>query len=123
MKVFITGINGFIASHLAQFLSDQGNLVYGSTTKLQTQYSNNHVRHIYNYNLGDSIDSSLFQDIQTVIYCAHNFEPGSLNKNIQGTIAIAEAAWHQGVQKQIFISSLSLLRQMPFRNMGKQSTK
>lgn len=53
------------------------------------------------------MDRSIFQDVETVIHCAYDFEPGALMKNIQGTIAIAEAARNQGVQRQIFISSLS----------------
>ncbi|MFC2166797.1 NAD-dependent epimerase/dehydratase family protein [Acidobacteriota bacterium] len=107
MNIFITGINGFIASHLAHFLSGQGQTIDGSTSKPHTQISNSCLRHIYSQKLGDSVDESIFQDVEAVIHCAYDFEPESRAKNIQGTTAIAEAARNQGVQKQLFISSLS----------------
>ncbi len=108
MNIFITGINGFIATHLANVLSEQGHVIKGSTSKPETQISNNCAKPIYSLKLGDhSIDRSMFQDVEAVIHCAYDFEPGALEKNITGTITIAEAARNQGVRKQVFISSLS----------------
>ncbi|OGL51393.1 MAG: hypothetical protein A3C43_06925 [Candidatus Schekmanbacteria bacterium RIFCSPHIGHO2_02_FULL_38_11] len=107
MNIFITGLNGFIATHLASFLSERGNVICGSTSRPNTQISNNRARHIYSLKLGNSVDRSIFQDVDAVIHCAYDFKPGALKRNIQGTIAIAEAARSQGIQKQVFISSLS----------------
>lgn len=107
MNIFITGLNGFIATHLANFLSEQGHVICGSTSRPKAQISNNSARPIYSLKLGNAVDRSIFQDVEAVIHCAYDFEPGALKKNIQGTLTIAEAARNQGVQRQIFISSLS----------------
>ncbi len=108
MNIFITGINGFIANNLVNCLLEQETYsIYGSTSKPKSQIANKLVKHVYPLSFSDSIDGNMFQNIDVIIHCAHDFEWGALKKNIQGTIAIAEAARHQGVSKQIFISSLS----------------
>ena len=108
MNIFITGINGFIANHLACFLSKQGHTIYGSTSKLNTKaFDENVVKQVYSLQFLEPIDKKLFQEMDMIIHCAHDFERGALKKNTQGTIAIAEVARQQGVAKQIFISSLS----------------
>jgi nucleoside-diphosphate-sugar epimerase len=108
MKVFITGIRGFIAGHLRAFLQDHGYLVYGSSSKQAGMTSGQYPpEKIYQYKLGEPVDEAMFAGMEVVIHCAHDFEKGALRKNIEGTIALAEAAINQQVGQQIFISSLS----------------
>ena len=107
MNVFITGINGFIASHIGNHLSKQGYTVCGSSSRPDGPIVNSRIVNVYPLLLGDPVQGSIFQEVETVIHCAHDFRPGALRKNIEGTIAIAEGALKEGVEKQIFISSLS----------------
>ncbi len=108
MKVFITGIHGFIASHLSVFLRDQGYQVYGSTSRRSEPPDRQSIpEKIYYHKLGEGFEGSMFAGMDVVIHCAHDFQKGALRRNIEGTLALAEAANHQQVSKQIFVSSLS----------------
>ncbi len=108
MKIFITGIQGFIAGHLSHFLRENGHLVYGSTSRMAEPtagYTSG--EKIYRHKLGEHLEGSMFTGMDVVIHCAHDFQKGALQKNVAGTIAIAEAADKHRVAQQIFISSLS----------------
>ena len=108
MNLFITGIRGFIAGRLSLFLQDKGYTISGSTSRTgELTGSRPMGEKIFLHKLGEPIDEVVFDDIDVVIHCAHDFQKGALRKNIEGTIALAEAADKQGVGKQIFISSLS----------------
>jgi nucleoside-diphosphate-sugar epimerase len=108
MNVFITGIHGFIAGHLRAFLQDKGYQVCGSTSrKSEPPDRGSPAEKIYRHKLGERIEDAMFEDIEVVIHCAHDFQKGALRRNIEGTLALAEAARHQQVAKQIFVSSLS----------------
>jgi nucleoside-diphosphate-sugar epimerase len=108
MNVFITGIRGFIAGYLSHFLKNQGCSVSGSTSKNREPADHQPMaERIFRHRLGDPVDEAMFAGIDVVIHCAHDFQKGALKKNLEGTIALAEAARRQGVGRQIFISSLS----------------
>lgn len=108
MNVFITGIQGFIASHLSLFLTDQGYIVSGSTSRTGASTGSRSTgEKIFHHKLGGPVNEAMFDGIDVVIHCAHDFKKGALKTNIEGTIALAEAANKQRVDKQIFISSLS----------------
>ncbi|MGC1403369.1 MAG: NAD-dependent epimerase/dehydratase family protein [Thermodesulfobacteriota bacterium] len=108
MNVFITGIRGFIAGRLNLSLQDQGYTISGSTSKTGEPMGRQPAgERIFHHKLGEPVDEAMFIGMDTVIHCAHDFQKGALKKNVEGTIAIAEAADKQGVGKQIFISSLS----------------
>ena len=108
MNVFITGIRGFIAGRLSLFLQDKGYTVSGSTSRTGEPMGSQPVgERVSHHKLGEPVDKAMFEGIDIVIHCAHDFQKGALKKNVEGTIAIAEAADKQGVGKQMFISSLS----------------
>ncbi len=108
MKVFITGIHGFIASHLSAFLRNQGYPVHGSTSRRsEPPDRQSHPEKIYYHKLGEGFEGSMFAGTDVVIHSAHDFQKGALRKNIDGTLALAEAANNHQVSKQIFVSSLS----------------
>jgi nucleoside-diphosphate-sugar epimerase len=108
MKVFITGINGFIASHLSVYCRDQGYQVWGSTSrKLEPPDRQSPPGKIYYHKLGEGFEGSMFAGMDVVVHCAHDFQKGALRRNIEGTLALAEAAKNHRVSKQIFVSSLS----------------
>jgi nucleoside-diphosphate-sugar epimerase len=108
MNIFITGIRGFIAGHLSQYLKEQGCSVSGSTSQPgQSERDQLFGGRVFSQRLGDPVEESIFSGMDVVVHCAHDFRRGALNKNVEGAIALAEAAKRQGVKRQIFISSLS----------------
>ena len=66
MKIFLTGIRGFIARHLTARLRKEGHVISGFTSKptreaLETK--------VHSWKLGDPVDDSLFRGIGTVVHC------------------------------------------------------
>jgi nucleoside-diphosphate-sugar epimerase len=108
MNIFITGIRGFIAGHLSQYLKEQGCSVSGSTSQPGKSEGDQRLDgRVFPQRLGDPVEESIFLGMDVVVHCSHDFQKGAFNKNVEGTIALAEAAKRQGVRRQIFISSLS----------------
>ena len=101
MNVFITGLNGFIARHLAAWLSERGYVVTGTSRSSSERF------HAMVWRLGDPIESSALAGVDAVIHAAHDFAPGAMNTNIKGTLAMERAAAAAGVRRQILVSSLS----------------
>ena len=101
MNVFITGLNGFIAHHLATWLAERGCVVTGTSRSGSEQF------HAIAWQLGDPVDSTALDGVDVVIHVAHDFQPGAMNTNIKGTLAMERAAAAAGVQRQILVSSLS----------------
>ncbi len=93
MKVFITGIGGFLGRSLAGHLKARGHVVEGSTRR--------------EMELGHPFDSTVFEGQDALIHCAHDFTPGAHDSNIVGTTAWMETAASLGVRQQIFLSSYS----------------
>jgi nucleoside-diphosphate-sugar epimerase len=100
MRVFITGITGFIGKALAARFEQTGWSVVGSSTGRTA--SNAHT-----IALGDPFDGSIFMGADVVIHCAYAFGKGAFEVNTAGTRAVAEAARQAGVQHQLFVSSFS----------------
>lgn len=101
MKVFITGLNGFVAARLAGHLKSSGHEVTGSS-RTPSGLPGARI-----WSLGDPPGESMFRKVDVVVHCAHDFSGGAMHRNIDGTLALANAARRAGVGRQIFISSLS----------------
>jgi NADH dehydrogenase len=95
MKIFITGIRGFLGANLARTLEARGHRVSGSSSE---------ATHLARLRIGEPVDPAIFADTDTVIHCAHDFLPGALERNVRGSRLILEAA---GQRRQIFVSSHS----------------
>jgi NADH dehydrogenase len=95
MKIFITGIRGFLGANLARTLEARGHRVSGSSSE---------ATHIARLRMGEPVDPVVFADTDTVIHCAHDFLPGALERNVRGSRLILEAA---GARRQTFMSSHS----------------
>jgi nucleoside-diphosphate-sugar epimerase len=93
MRIFITGIGGFLGSALAAHWSARGHEVRGSR-RIEMQ-------------LGGPFDASVFAGVDAVIHCAHDFAPGARHKNVEGTRAWFAAAAAQGARLQVLLSSYS----------------
>jgi nucleoside-diphosphate-sugar epimerase len=93
MRVFITGIGGFLGGALAAHLAARGHEVRGSgRSKMQ---------------LGGPFDASVFAGTEMVIHCAHDFTAGARRKNVDGTRMWFDAAAAQGARLQVLLSSYS----------------
>ncbi|MBI3502483.1 MAG: NAD(P)-dependent oxidoreductase [Bacteroidetes bacterium] len=91
MKIVITGANGFIGSHLADFFSEKGWQVISLTRK--------------EFDFTKMPDEKYFQDANVLIHCA--FIKNSFEENVEGTKQLVERTRKQGIKKYIFLSSIS----------------
>src|SRR5215468_7113845 len=87
--------------HLATWLAARGCVVTGTSRSGSEQF------HAIAWQLGDPVDSTALDGVDVVIHVAHDFQPGAMNTNIKGTLAMERAAAAAGVQRQILVSSLS----------------
>lgn len=103
MKIFITGVTGYLGRSLSAYLIAEGYRIAGSSRRAVTVPGVD----MFHAELGDRIEPAMFKDCDAVIHAAHDFEPGSMNKNIEGTRAIRDAAASAEVRQQLFLSSYS----------------
>jgi len=96
MNVFITGLNGFIARHLGAWLADRGHSVRGTSRAAAGR--------AFAWRLTDPPDPAMLEGMDVVIHAAHDFTPGAMKANVEGTIALERAAVGR---RQILVSSLS----------------
>jgi nucleoside-diphosphate-sugar epimerase len=108
MKVFITGINGFIGSALARSLLQRGHEAVGSVSakeKLAAGSGDSTKRCVVRIN--EEFDSRIFEGVETLVHCAYDLQKGKSEMNIEGTKKLAQAAIDQGVKWQIYVGSYS----------------
>ena len=96
MRVFVTGIRGFLGSRLAERLRARGHDVAGSTSIPHTGHA--HLR------LAEPVPAGMFGDADIVIHCAHDMARGSLARNVEGHKRLHSEA---RPRRQIYISSYS----------------
>ena len=99
MKIFITGIRGFLGSHLAASLRAAGHTVCGSARQADAD--------IVGIRLGEPCDPANFSGCGVVIHAAHDFGRGAFARNVEGTKELFRAAREAGVVRQVFVSSYS----------------
>lgn len=85
MKVFITGVKGFLGRSISAYLLERGHLVAGCGRG----------------------EVAVFHGCDVVIHAAHDFAAGAMERNIEGTLARRDAAAQAGVRRQIFLTSYS----------------
>jgi nucleoside-diphosphate-sugar epimerase len=108
MRIMITGIRGFLGSALARSFLQEGDTVCGTSSRgaEPTGALPSEIK-IARLALGDAVSSRIFEEIDYVIHCAHDFSPGAFEQNVEGTRRIFEAAKSSGVPLQAFVSSYS----------------
>ena len=108
MKVFITGINGFIGSALARSLLQRGHEVVGSVSaKEKLALAAAHSTKSYVVRMNEEFDTQIFKNVETLVHCAYDLRKGKSLTNIEGTKKLAKAAMGEGVKWQIYIGSYS----------------
>ncbi|MCC7498020.1 MAG: NAD(P)-dependent oxidoreductase [Bryobacterales bacterium] len=99
MKIFITGIQGFLGSAMAAAFRRRGWRVGGSARAPRD-------RSIPRLTLGDEPPAGLFAGFDVVIHGAYDPHAG-LERNVTGTRRIYRAAVRDRVPRQVLISSYS----------------
>jgi len=109
LNVFVTGVGGFLGRALASRLAARGHAVSGSVSSAEK------VRHAPPscaggcrvLRLGEEFDPVVFEGVDVVVHCAHDFRKGRSRANVEGTKSLARAASARGVAAQIFVGSYS----------------
>lgn len=109
MKVFITGVNGFIGAHLAKYLKSKGIKVYGGSIETTAKKDLEPVLSGYNQLLLDrEFNADIFNHIDILIHCAYSYERKNIKTaNIEGTKKWFYAGRDKGVKNQLFLTSYS----------------
>lgn len=108
MKVFITGINGFIGSALARSLLQRDHEVVGSVSAMEKlALAADHSTKSYVVRMNEEFDREIFQGVETLVHCAYDLRKGKSATNIEGTKKLTQAAMDQGVEWQLYIGSYS----------------
>jgi nucleoside-diphosphate-sugar epimerase len=109
--VLITGVNGFIGSHLAEDLAKRGHRVVGSTShEAGLRVATPGVEHKVVLPLGGPWDPGIVRGVEAVIHSAWDVHAGAVRDNIAGTRRLVEAAEAAGAAHQVFISTYSAHR-------------
>ena len=108
MKIYITGVTGFVGGRLAQEFLQQGHGVSGSgSSEAARSRAPEGLERFDVLRLGEQAPPGAFDDFDALIHGAYNPEAGTEELNVEGTWLWRQAAAEAGVQSQIFISSHS----------------
>ena len=109
MRVFISGITGFLGSQLAECFLRLGHAVAGSARDAQKAGNFAWLKgsEVVSFSLGEQPTASMFEGCDTFVHCAHEFGRGSLALNAAASQSLYHAAQQAGVQHQIYMSSYS----------------
>jgi len=107
VKIFITGISGFLGSALARVLAEAGHVVSGSARRPSDVPEISGVTRIVPYTLDGFVDKEWFSGLDAIIHAAHDFGDQSAERNIAGAQSICRQGELAAVRKQIFLSSYS----------------
>lgn len=116
MNIFITGINGFIGSNLAEHLTKQGHVVSGCGRAASYKLNNANINYISISDLLKCNDQSLFTNIHTIIHCAalvHQMDNSASyadfeQANTKVTEHLVNIANKAGVTRFIFLSTIKV---------------
>jgi len=117
MKIFITGIAGFLGSNLANYYIEKGHEVWGNDNLKGGYIDNVNVKANFFKRDCDDIDflNRVFKNIDVVVHCAalaHEglsvFSPSLICKNIIGaSVSVFSAAINQKVKRIVNCSSMA----------------
>jgi nucleoside-diphosphate-sugar epimerase len=106
-RVAITGATGYLGSVLSDHFSNRGDEVV-ALTRRRPERAVSEWRH---FELGRPIDGTIFQDVNVLIHAAWGLSGKDTNQlwreNVIGSRSLVDAAVTAGVQKVVFVSSMS----------------
>ena len=103
MKLFLTGVGGFLGSHLAAHWAASGHEVHGASRSGAVVPG---LCRVVPFVLGEAIHPEDLAGVDIVVHLAYD-RKGSLDVNVAGTKLVYAAARAAGVPRQIFVSSYS----------------
>jgi nucleoside-diphosphate-sugar epimerase len=109
-RVAITGASGYLGSNLVNLFRKEGFVVYRLTGSAQFDRPDPFT---VDYSLSDfhSADFFLNNKIEVLIHCAYDFSLFEWKEiervNVQGSVGLMQAAKEQGVERIVFISTMS----------------
>lgn len=106
MKVFVTGANGFLGSHLLRAFAAEGHDVHGSARGGAARVALPAGRR-HRLELGARPAAKLFAGCDALVHCAHDPRAEAFETNVEGTQRVARTARDAGVGLQIFVGSYS----------------
>ena len=116
MKTFVTGANGFSASHLIKALEQRGDAVVGlvrSSSNL-ARLDGSKVELVYGDLCNVAVLKTAMAGVDTVFHVAAYVELGIVNAaemarvNVEGTRAVLAAAQAAGVSKMVYCSTIGI---------------
>jgi nucleoside-diphosphate-sugar epimerase len=99
MKIFITGVGGFLGSRMGERCAARGHTVEGTSRNAREPG-------IHAWRLGEPFDAGWLAGSEVLIHCAYD-RAESEGRNIQATETASVAGEQAGVSRQIFLSSYS----------------
>lgn len=101
----VTGSGGYVGSCVKNYFAVRGWEIFELTRRPKGN------TRAAQYQLGDDISSQLLSGANALVHCAYDFKPLKWNEiaavNVEGSRKILEAARAAGIQKIIYISSIS----------------
>lgn len=105
MRVFITGVSGFLGAALGAHLAESGHIVGGSATRILPAPKG--VRELRIMRFGEPLTAELFAGYEAVVHAAYSLLPADEQRNVDGTLSAFRAAGEAGAVRQVFVSSYS----------------
>ena len=106
MTVLITGVNGFIGTHLARHWSSLGYTVFGAARHWPDPPAELPLHRRITFDLRGEIRPEDFAGAEIVVHLAYDRMAG-IELNLEGVKRVFAAATVAGVSRQIFVSSYS----------------
>ncbi|CAG8019977.1 unnamed protein product [Penicillium olsonii] len=111
-RILVTGANGFVASHIVNLLLQRGYRVRGTVREPRPWLDQLFQKYDYESALLPDLaqpHASLFEDVEGVVLVAtdNSFDrdPALIERVVQGTLAMLEAAKHSAVKSVVLTSS------------------
>ena len=109
IKFAITGANGYVGSSIKRYLRKNQHAVYEMRHDLPRSDLCNEF--LIPYSLENEVELSVFENIDVLVHCAYDFRltkwKDIVNVNVKGSLRLFEAAKRAGVERIIFVSTMS----------------